>query len=404
MTSCDSGAAEESPSTPPRFEIPRFLEGFSVRRAPQFDEWVSAARGGPAPSLPPGARPGRRARRWRQWRWREAVDLADRWLALRADLRRSGPARRRGALSLGQPRRGALARFAEYRELLAVRRGASRAARSRRWSSGSRPIGRRRRAADHRRVVRPRSDLRVEPRGRGTRSGRRSAAWKGVQRGRGSIVLVDGESGVGKSRLTDEFLRWVVADGGTDAAGTELRRRAGIPYEPVVEALREALGAPGLAGTSPEWLAEVARLLPELRERFPGLPVPAEAESTRRLAPVRGHRAAPDRDRRGAAGRDRDRRPALVRRGQLQPAPLSHPPAGARRRAVARHAHPGEVERDAPAARLCRVVRAKSHADVVTVGAATRGGCLAAGTGDGPRERAQRRPALRGAAPPDHRR
>ena len=29
---------------------------------------------------------------------------------------------------------------------------------------------------------------------------------------------------------------------------------------------------------------------------------------------------------------------------------------------------PGEVERDAPASRLCRVLRAKSHADIVTVG------------------------------------
>ena len=39
-----------------------------------------------------------------------------------------------------------------------------------------------------------------------------------------------------------------------------------------MEVLRDALSAPGLAGAPPEWLAEVARLLPELRQRFPALP------------------------------------------------------------------------------------------------------------------------------------
>jgi predicted ATPase len=37
------------------------------------------------------------------------------------------------------------------------------------------------------------------------------------------------------------------------------------------------IDAPGLAGTAPEWLAELTRLLPELRRRFPDLPAPAAA-------------------------------------------------------------------------------------------------------------------------------
>jgi predicted ATPase len=39
----------------------------------------------------------------------------------------------------------------------------------------------------------------------------------------------------------------------------------------MIEVLRSGLDAPGLAGTDPQWLAEVARVVPELRGRFRGL-------------------------------------------------------------------------------------------------------------------------------------
>ena len=87
-------------------------------------------------------------------------------------------------------------------------------------------------------------------------------------------MLIQGEAGVGKSRLAEEFLRWIVAQGGTVLRGHGYDVRAGIPYEPVVEVLREALRAPGLAGTAPEWLTEVTRLVPELKQRFPALSEP----------------------------------------------------------------------------------------------------------------------------------
>src|SRR5438132_1628789 len=48
-----------------------------------------------------------------------------------------------------------------------------------------------------------------------------------------------------------------------------------IGAQPAVEALRGALAAPGLGGAAPEWLTEALRLVPELRQRFPTLPEPA---------------------------------------------------------------------------------------------------------------------------------
>ena len=55
------------------------------------------------------------------------------------------------------------------------------------------------------------------------------------------VALVEGEAGVGKTRLVDELLRRVVADGGLVLRGRNDDTRAGLPYGLVVEALRAAL-------------------------------------------------------------------------------------------------------------------------------------------------------------------
>src|SRR5207247_2175546 len=104
----------------------------------------------------------------------------------------------------------------------------------------------------------------------GARLGRRAMAA-----GSGRVTLLEGEAGVGKTRLAEDFLRWVRAEGGTVLRGRGYDAATGIPYGPVVEALRGALDAPGLIGAAPEWLTEASRLVPELRQRFPGLPAPA---------------------------------------------------------------------------------------------------------------------------------
>jgi len=84
------------------------------------------------------------------------------------------------------------------------------------------------------------------------------------------LVLVEGEPGIGKSRLMQEFIRGA----GTlalNGAAHELEQ--GLPYQPLIEALRCLLAEPvwpalqaALQAQLPGvWLAEVARLLPELQ-------------------------------------------------------------------------------------------------------------------------------------------
>jgi DNA-binding SARP family transcriptional activator/predicted ATPase len=83
------------------------------------------------------------------------------------------------------------------------------------------------------------------------------------------LVLVEGEPGIGKSRLVDEFTREA---GALALSGAAHEMEQGLPYQPLIEALRCMLSHPAWpalhaalqAQLPPVWLAEVARLLPEL--------------------------------------------------------------------------------------------------------------------------------------------
>ena len=85
-------------------------------------------------------------------------------------------------------------------------------------------------------------------------------------------VLVLGDSGVGKSTLLER----VVTAAGLEGAAIsrvqcyELERE--IPYAAVGSLIEGLLDRPGASGTAPEWLAELARTVPQVRRRFPGIP------------------------------------------------------------------------------------------------------------------------------------
>jgi hypothetical protein len=362
-------ALETDPPRAAAFDVPRFLDGFSIRRAPQFDEWAAATRATLLRQYQQVlARLGREA--MGQWRWRDAVDLADRWLA-------SDPVSDEAAQLavearyLSGNRSAALATYAEFRDLVAREAACEpsralqalvRRVESDRATSVSRPV------TDEWYAHAPAFEASLV--GRDVQWKALTGAWKGAVRSQGRIVLLEGETGVGKSRLADEFMRWVVAEGGTVLRGKGYDREAGVPYEPVVEALRGALDAAGLAGASPEWLVEVARLMPELRERFPALPA-GEAdtgEGWRLFEGVAQLLAALAAE-----------RPLAIVMDDLQW--CDEDSCNLLRFITRRLGRApvlwlglltlGEVERDAPASRLCRVLRAKAHAEVITIGALT---------------------------------
>src|SRR6266852_716942 len=95
-------------------------------------------------------------------------------------------------------------------------------------------------------------------------------------------VLLVGEAGIGKTRLATEWMAWARAQGADVMRGHVFEMGGQLPYQPLVEALRERLEAENAPEDllSDLWLAELSRLLPELRVRYPDLPVPTEDELT----------------------------------------------------------------------------------------------------------------------------
>jgi len=110
--------------------------------------------------------------------------------------------------------------------------------------------------------------------GRGPAMAELMSVWKEVLRGQASAVLLEGEAGIGKSRLCEEFLR-MLGQEPTRPLVTRGRGHASIQGTPLVllqDSIANLASAPGLAGASPRALAEVARAAPVLRDRFAGLP------------------------------------------------------------------------------------------------------------------------------------
>lgn len=102
--------------------------------------------------------------------------------------------------------------------------------------------------------------------------------------GRQKLALLEGEPGIGKTRLAEEFMQSVAA-GSLALRGAAREQEQPLPYQPIIEALRGLLAhsawptlQAGLqASLPPLWLAEVARLLPELAPQAPPGATPDEA-------------------------------------------------------------------------------------------------------------------------------
>ena len=114
------------------------------------------------------------------------------------------------------------------------------------------------------------------------------ATFQTMLRGRTQVATIEGEPGIGKTRLAREFLRWARAQGADVLEARAFETGSRLPYQPLVEAMRSRLEGEQDLQTllSDIWLAELARLLPELRERVPNLSPPlslGEAEARTRL-------------------------------------------------------------------------------------------------------------------------
>jgi predicted ATPase/DNA-binding SARP family transcriptional activator len=111
----------------------------------------------------------------------------------------------------------------------------------------------------------------------------------------GRLILIDGAPGIGKTRLVEEFFNTIQKLSRPAALPTLLIRgtahelEQGLPYQPVVDALRNLLSYPAWPALRAKldlpavWLSELTRLLPDLRTQIADLPDPLKSEDESRL-------------------------------------------------------------------------------------------------------------------------
>ena len=90
-----------------------------------------------------------------------------------------------------------------------------------------------------------------------------AAAWAG----HGQIAAILGEAGIGKSRLLADLTAEAERRGGYVLLGRAYESEQILPFGPWVDALRQGavlMNARSLEGLEGVWLAELARLFPEL--------------------------------------------------------------------------------------------------------------------------------------------
>ena len=359
--------AKESPRVAAECLVSGFLEELHLRHCSAFDEWADTIRANLVKRLGEVLSAAtREAVATRQWG--EAVRLAQRWVAA-APLSAAANTALIEAHFMSGDQASALDAFAAYREQLATETG-------RQPERSVAELADRIQAAASASARRPATEewYAAAPSFHGSLVGRSHEwdvlvrGWRTATGGTARAVLVEGDAGVGKTRLATDFLRWVAAEGGTVLHGRGYDVRGGVPFGAITEALRSAIHAPGLAGTESQWLAQVTRVVPELRSRFPaiGEAGPTTTADGWRLfegiaqilmalteeAPV----AVLIDDLQWCDADSCTLLHSLVRR--LERAPILW----------CLTFSPGAVERDAPAARLVRALRAFQHAEVIAIG------------------------------------
>ncbi len=105
----------------------------------------------------------------------------------------------------------------------------------------------------------------------------------GSSSGAGRVAVVEGEAGIGKTRLVEELAGRLSAVGAVVLRGGAYEDEANLPYRPVIDLLRDRVraGTEWLAGLDDTTLAEAARLVPEVATALPAgrhLPPPAAAD------------------------------------------------------------------------------------------------------------------------------
>ena len=109
--------------------------------------------------------------------------------------------------------------------------------------------------------------------------------WEAVHQHHPRHFLIAGDSGVGKTTLAQRLVTAAGLEGASVSRVQCYQLEQRIPFAAIGGLVTGLLGRPGVAATAPEALAEVARIVPQVKTHFPTLPPPkpSEGESARLL-------------------------------------------------------------------------------------------------------------------------
>ncbi|MBV9282462.1 MAG: AAA family ATPase, partial [Chloroflexi bacterium] len=260
------------PALPAASQVYRgdFLAGFSLPDAPEFDTWVSLQR----------ELSYRRAETVFERLTQTLADAGDLAAAIEAAARRlahdplsEGAYRSLMRLYLAADNRGAaLQAYHACRRMLADELGAEPSPETEALAARIRHI---RDARPPRTRGRAAGGIAAIPFvGRGEEHARLMAEFRLAGREGPRFIVLEGDAGIGKSRLLQAFLRSARAEGAEILIGRGYEVGGRPPFHPLVEALTPAIdGVTHLEDLLPDvWLAELSRLLLQVRERRPDLP------------------------------------------------------------------------------------------------------------------------------------
>ncbi len=252
-----------------------FLDGLTLDSTPEFDDWLTATRNQLDRLHQDGWLALSRALE-ATGQWSEAIEAAQRLLAM-DPLREAGHRQLMRLYLKDRDRSAALQQYEQCRALLAEELGVAPDARTQ---------------ALHLQALAERTPAHlIGDQATGTKVGQTSMQFPFVGRKRelaalnrhlqevttvreGRLVLAEGEAGVGKTRLMQEWLTQV--RGAQVLVGRCFEAERSVPYHPWIDVLRASLSLTGQGQRSiPDlWMAELARLVPELRAILPDLPDP----------------------------------------------------------------------------------------------------------------------------------
>ncbi len=252
-----------------------FLEGFNVKDAPDFDDWVSFERDRWLERFVKTLHDRAQAQE-AQGEWPQAIATAKQLLELDPAHEETHRQLMRLFYATGD-RKGALQAYETARAVLERELGVDpmeeTRALYRQILDDAKPLAVAPPPRAHAWVDMEHTEFQLPFVGRTVERAELDRAWQAAQTRRAQFVFVEGEAGVGKTRLVEE----TISDWQRQAF--VLRSMAhpfesNQPYRLFVDLLRDYFGtAPGRPVGIPDiWLSELSRLVPELRQARPQLP------------------------------------------------------------------------------------------------------------------------------------